>query len=92
MKVSYKIVSNHKNVPKKKFSDVFVDDEMGLCSIATGYKILINQSKCSKKDFSDVSLDNKTGLCSIATGNTNDNIVRILRELHKLIICTIGPC
>jgi len=25
MKVSYKIVINHKNVPKKKFSDVCVD-------------------------------------------------------------------
>jgi hypothetical protein len=36
MKVSYKIVINHKNVPKKDFSDVSLDDKTGLCSIATG--------------------------------------------------------
>jgi len=58
MKVSYKIVINHRNVPKKDFSDVFLDD--------------------------------KTGLCSIATCRTNDNIVRILWELLKLIICSLG--
>ena len=53
------------------------------------YKILINHKNASKKDFSDVSLDDKIGLCSIATGRTNDNIVRILRELHKLFICSL---
>ena len=36
MKVSYKIVINHKNVPKKDFSDVSLDDKTRLCSIATG--------------------------------------------------------
>ena len=29
MKVSYKIVINHKNVPKKDFSDVSLDDKTG---------------------------------------------------------------
>ena len=57
-----------------------------------GYKIVINHKNVPKKDFSEVSLDDKTGLCSIATGRTNDNIVCILWELHKLIICSIGPC
>ena len=57
-----------------------------------GYKIVINHKTHPKKDLSYVSLDDKTGLCSIATGRTNDNIVCILWELHKLIICTIGPC
>ena len=56
------------------------------------YKILINHKNASKRDFSDDSLDDKIGLCLIATGRTNDNIVRILWELHKLIICSIGPC
>ena len=55
------------------------------------YKILINHENVRKKDFSDVSLEDKTGLCPIATGRRNDNIVLILLELHKLIICTIGP-
>ena len=36
MKVGYKIVINHKNVPKKDFSEVSLDDKTGLCSIATG--------------------------------------------------------
>ena len=57
-----------------------------------GYKIVINHKNVPKKDFSEVSLDDKTGLCSIFTGRTYDNIVRILWELHKLIICSIGPC
>ena len=52
-------------------------------SMKVSYKILINHKNASKKDFSDVSLDDKIGLCSIATGRTNDNIVRILWELHK---------
>ena len=53
------------------------------------YEILINHKNASKKDFSDVSLDDKIRLCSIATGRTNDNIVRILWELHKLFICSL---
>jgi len=56
------------------------------------YKIVINHENVPKKDFSDVSLDDNTGFRSIATGRTNDNIVCILWELHKLIICSIGPC
>ena len=36
MKVSYKILINHKDASKKDFSDVSLDDEIGLCSIATG--------------------------------------------------------
>ena len=57
-----------------------------------GYKIVINHKNVPKKDFSEVSLDDKTGLCSIATGRTNDNIVCILWEIHKLIICSLGLC
>ena len=56
------------------------------------YEILIDHTNVRKKVFSDVSLDDKTWLCSITTGRANDNIVRILWELHKLIICSIGPC
>jgi len=36
MKVSYKILINHENVPKKDSSDVSLHDETGFCSIATG--------------------------------------------------------
>ena len=36
MKVSYEIVINHKNVPKKDFLEVSHDDKTGLYSIATG--------------------------------------------------------
>ena len=56
------------------------------------YKIVINHENVPKKDFSDVSLDDNTGFRSIATGRRNDNIVCIPWELHKLIICSIGPC
>ena len=47
MKVSYKIVINHKNVPKMKFSDVCVDSlvhlQFGLEKIVT--KVFISFSK-----------------------------------------------
>ena len=61
-------------------------------SMKVSYEILINHKNVPKKVFPDVSLDDKTWLCSITTGRTNDNIVRILWELHKLVICSIGPC
>ena len=61
-------------------------------SMKVSYKILINHKNVPKKVFSDVSLDDKTLLCSITTGRANDNIVCILWELHKLIICILGLC
>ena len=56
------------------------------------YKIVTYHKNFPNKDFSDVSLDDKTWLCSITTGRANDNIVCILWELHKLIICILGLC
>ena len=67
----------------------FVKD--GLTDRAGFIRTLWALKMFQKKDLSDVSLDDKTGLCSIATGRTND-IVRILRELRKLIIQSLGPC